>query len=229
MKWKAAVGTFGLLAITFGVGAQQGTSSKPSLPLQANPIPMPADRAVDSYALYSQLLPHSGLEGGAWTREYWLLSDTTDTMAPTNVSCTDPKEHLWDDPREAVEAPEDRQRDLQELFQDFVQHCHDRIQLKLSAFAPGLALHLADDAATKRYVKTRSFDKDVDPATLAEFKGAAGLHSFSEVYFNKAHTLAMVHAGLWCGNLCGNWQWQVLERKDNEWKPLSWVHRFTIS
>jgi hypothetical protein len=31
----------------------------------------------------------------------------------------------------------------------------------------------------------------------------AGLHRFTEVFFNANHTLALVEEGMWCGSLCG--------------------------
>jgi hypothetical protein len=62
-----------------------------------------------------------------------------------------------------------------------------------------------------------------------EFDGAPGVNSFSEVYFNAAHTLALVHAAQSCGTSCGNWYWTVLERKDGAWHTLPWVNVTTVS
>ncbi len=63
----------------------------------------------------------------------------------------------------------------------------------------------------------------------AEFADGAGLHRFTEVFFNANHTLALVEQGMWCGNLCGNWEWVVLERKGRQWQVLPWVHAFAMS
>jgi hypothetical protein len=67
------------------------------------------------------------------------------------------------------------------------------------------------------------------PPTPDEFKGAAGMHSFTAVYFNRAHTLAMTEIGMFCGGLCGNWRWVVLERKDGQWQTLPWVTMSMVS
>ena len=50
------------------------------------------------------------------------------------------------------------------------------------------------------------------------------MHSFTTVYFNRAHTLAMTEIGMYCGGLCGNWRWVVLERTNGQWHILPWVH-----
>jgi hypothetical protein len=55
------------------------------------------------------------------------------------------------------------------------------------------------------------------------------MHSFTAVYFNRAHTLAMTEIGMYCGGLCGNWRWVVLERANGEWHILPWVHMVTFS
>jgi hypothetical protein len=61
------------------------------------------------------------------------------------------------------------------------------------------------------------------PPTPNEFKGAAGLHSFSAVYFNHNHTLAATYFGMGCGSLCGNWTWVVMEKTPKGWQQLPWV------
>jgi hypothetical protein len=67
------------------------------------------------------------------------------------------------------------------------------------------------------------------PPTPDEFKEAAGMHSFTAVNFNDAHTLAMTEIGMYCGGLCGNWRWVVLERKDGHWQVLPWVRMSMMS
>jgi hypothetical protein len=63
----------------------------------------------------------------------------------------------------------------------------------------------------------------------AEFADGAGLHRFTEVFFNANHTLALVEEGMWCGTLCGNWTWVVLGRRKGRWEILPWVHTSAIS
>jgi hypothetical protein len=57
----------------------------------------------------------------------------------------------------------------------------------------------------------------------------AALHRFTEVFFNANHTLALVEEGMWCGSLCGNWTWVVLERRDGRWQMMPWVNATAVS
>ncbi|WP_124846740.1 hypothetical protein [Acidipila sp. EB88] len=94
---------------------------------------------------------------------------------------------------------------------------------------------LLDEKGQERYTKRVSgFVPARDnvmqaPPTPQEFDGAAGMHSFTAVYFNKAHTLAMTQIGLYCGGLCGNWTWVVLARKNGLWQTLPWVAMSGVS
>ena len=188
----------------------------------AQPTPMPADRAEDSYAIYSQLLEGGPIEWRQVKRTRWLIEGTT-TAIPLDAAChptskNDPEMN----PHVAVQAPEGRQAEWKEVLADYDQHCHEVIQLDQDRFKTGLPVHLlnADDK--------RSIAKDpLNPP--AAFANGAGLHSFSEVFFNANHTLALVEQGMWCGSLCGNWMWVVLERKGDRWEMLPWVRTFVIS
>jgi hypothetical protein len=194
----------------------------------AQPSPMPADRAKDSYAIYSQLLKSGPIEWRNVGRKQWLIEDTTKAM-PLDVSCGPVADHPGMnrhtggmEPDTAVQAPADRQSEWNDVLADYDRHCHDVIQLDRQNFQTDLPVHLlnADDK--------RNFMKNPRQPP-AEFAGGAGLHRFTEVYFNANHTLALVEQGMWCGGLCGNSTWVVLERKQEEWKMLPWVHTFMVS
>ena len=113
----------------------------------------------------------------------------------------------------AVVAPAERQAEWKEVLDDFTAHCHDRYLLDASYLRLGLPLHLLGKDAQSRYWQgVAGFMPPKNnimlaPPTPDEFKGAAGLHSFSAVYFNRKHTLAATYFGMGCGSLCGNWTW----------------------
>jgi len=92
-----------------------------------------------------------------------------------------------------------------------------------------LPVRLLDEATQKRFVShvagyiPPNNNIMQAPPTPDEFKGAAGLHSFTAVYFNQAHTLAITEIGMYCGGLCGNWRWVVLERREGQWRILPWT------
>jgi len=137
--------------------------------------------------------------------------------------------------QQAVKAPAAREAEWNEVLDDYAAHCHDRFRLSGANFRSDLPIRLLDDDMQKRYWQGVSgFMPPKNnimqaPPTPDDFKGAAGLHSFSAVYFNRNHTLAATYFGMGCGSLCGNWTWVVLEKTSTGWRRLPWVHTFTMS
>jgi hypothetical protein len=214
--------TFTLLLTCLGLAAllpaHPGTT-----PRFAQPMPMPDDRAQDSYAIYSQLLKSGPIEWRNISRKQWLIEATTNAI-PLDVACHPASEIISVEmnPHGAVEAPKDRQTEWNEVLTDYDQHCHDVIQLDLESFKTELPVRLLDADDKQRFMK--------DPVRPpAEFGDGAGLHRFTEVFFNANHRLALVEEGMWCGSLCGNWTWVVLERREGRWQMLPWVHTFAVS
>jgi hypothetical protein len=211
-----------VLLIFVGLAAQllgEGGATQ----LYAQPMPMPGDRAEDTYAIYSQLLKSGPIEWRDVKRAQWLIEDTTNAM-PLNVPCNPAPgtDVMPMNPHNAVKAPEDRQEEWNEVLADYDQHCHDVIRLDRDSFRTELPIHLLNTDDKQSFMK--------DPKNPpAEFANGAGLHRFTEIFFNSNHTLALVEQGMWCGGLCGNWRWVVLERKENRWVMLPWVRMFAFS
>ncbi len=186
---------------------------------------------TESYEIYSKLLPGREIEWGNVPRAFWLLENTTKAL-PLDSSC---KTAGMMNPHVAVRSPEPRQADFAEVLADYDAHCHDRYQLEATEFRLKVPVHLLDEDAQNRYRRQVAGYLPPKnnimqaPPTPDEFKGAAGLHSFTAVYFNRAHTLAMTEIGMYCGGLCGNWRWVVLERSDGSWKILPWATMSAIS
>ena len=196
-------------------------NAKPQLP----PIPMPQDRAADSYSIYSVLLPVGELADPGWTRDLWLLSDTTVALVPPDQPClAQEAEGIDMNPHVAVEPPADRRQDFAELLDDFDRRCHERIHLTSEAFNLVVPLRLLSQTEQEEFVRAR-FDPNAGmegDLLTARYKGAPGLSMFSQVYFNAHHTMAMVYASGWCGGLCAQSYWQVLGVEDGSWKRLGW-------
>jgi hypothetical protein len=210
-----------LLLPCLGIAAQLAQPDR--APRYAQAIPMPSDRAEDSYAIYAQLLESGPIEWRDAPRKQWLIEDATNAN-PLDVPCLPgPKDNSPGmNPHDVVRAPEDRQAEWNEVLADYDKHCHDVIQLESQTFRTEIPVRLLNAEDQQTYRK--------DPINPnAEFADGAGLHRFTEVFFNANHTLALVEQGMWCGNLCGNWKWVVLERKGRQWQVLPWVHAFAIS
>jgi hypothetical protein len=183
---------------------------------------MPEDRAEDSYAIYSQLLKSGPLEWRAASRQQWLIEEITNAT-PLSTACQAPEGGpLRMNPHLAVEAPADRQAEWAEVLADYDRHCHDVVRLNRQNFKTELPVHLLNTEDRYRYMR----NPNKPPAELAH---GAGMHQFTEVFFNANHTLALVEEGMWCGSLCGNWMWVVLQRKQDGWEMLPWVRAAAFS
>lgn len=196
---------------------------------------MPADRTEESYTIYSQLLPGNQIEWGNVPRTQWLIEDVTKAVALESPCSSGGMMAGMMNPHQSIRAPEARQAEFAEVLADFDAHCHDRYQLEASRFHLELPVRMMNEDARRRYVEgvvhymPPANDIMRAPATPNEFKGAAGMHSFATVYFNRSRTLAMTEIGMYCGGLCGMWRWVVLEKTNGQWKVLPWVHGYTIS
>jgi len=62
-----------------------------------------------------------------------------------------------------------------------------------------------------------------------EHPGSGGFITLSAVGFNKAKTLAVVHAESSCGGLCGSWRFHLLEKIDGKWRESNGVTCFGAS
>jgi hypothetical protein len=220
--------------------------SQQQLPVPLPPprvIPMPEDRASDSYTLYEELIPVGESGAPGWPHDLWLVADTTRSMVAADQPCwqapTDGKPRGFTgtmNPHEAVHPTEDRAQDFAEILEDFDRHCHDRVQLDAASWHLPVPVHILNEAEQKEFFSTRfrARPKDGQPSEndariAAKYKGAPGLFSFSEVFFNTHHTVALVYADLWCGGLCGNRFWSAFSLVNGEWKRLYWNSTVSMS
>lgn len=166
------------------------------------PVPMPAERARDSYRVYSALMPIGETAGEVWPHELWLLKDTTEAISndePCKVDLGLP--------------PDNRRQDFAEMLEDFEFHCHDRIALDKEVWTGPVPVRLLNAAEQQEFISILSERPRPD-----KYKGAPALFAFSEVYFNAKHTLALVYATQNCGMQCGEGFWTVLVLENGEWK-----------
>lgn len=196
--------------------------------------PMPADRATDSYRIYSSLMPLGETAGRDWPHERWLVQDTTITVVPEAEPCTlDPatfntnslKARMSMNPHVAVRPAEDRRQDFNEILLDFDRHCHDHVSLDPNAWRLSVPVVLLGSEEETKYREMTFAGEPVDD----KYKGAPGIYGFSLVYFNANHTVALVYATHYCGSLCGEGFWVALALENGEWKRLHWNATARIS
>ncbi len=159
-------------------------------------IPMPADRAEDSYAIYSLLMPGPTLaslpaEQGA----PWAIADVTVSDADRNPSVA---------PQGQLKPPPENPKGFGEAVGDYESNKNVRVKLEKKPFNLTHAFALLDPANAKN-------------------SGYPGVTFFSEVFFDKKHDAALVYQSEWCANLCSSGSWVYLEKHGGQWVKRSGI------
>ena len=199
---------FAIAAITvFGTSAPLST-----VLADAGAIPMPADRAADSYAIYSLLMPGAPFDSmSAGQIQKWAIADTTISISDMNPVIP---------PEGQLQAPKEHPKRFHEAVRDYDARKNHRIQLT-NQFNLSQPYDLMDagQVAELRRAKTA-----VDPGNLQDkYSGYPGITFFSQVYFNSEHTAALVYMNNWCANLCQQGQWIYLEKHSGNWVKRSGI------
>ncbi len=212
-----------LLSTSLPVRAQQSTTDNLSSPI-------PLERRMESFAIYAKLLPNGETALPQWPHAMWLVQDATVTVVPDGQPCAPaPGPDVSPmNPHEYVHPTPDHGEDFKEILEDFDRHCHDRLMLQPDIWHLSVPVLLLTPEEQREAQETQ-FGTRGDGDLGAKYKGASAIFGFSEVYFNKRHTVAMVFLVDWCGNLCGHESWLALALEDGRWKPLPWQMPFGIS
>jgi hypothetical protein len=200
---------FGAIAVVFGASAPLG-----DVLADSGAIPMPDDRAADSYEIYSLLMPGAPFDSmGSVQSQSWAIADTTVSISDMNPAIP---------PEGQLQAPDDHPRRFQEALHDFEARKYQRLQLtdhfRLSQPHKLLNSSQVDEL---RRAKTA-----VDAGSDLQSKYAAypGVTFFSQVYFNAGHGAALVYMNNWCANLCQQGQWIYLEKQNGSWVRRSGIY-----
>lgn len=185
-----------LLIVPLGV-SQQHRAAEGS----ADPAPIPVQRAANSYAIYSLLLPGGPLDKTTPTHARdWVLADTTINITDMNPAIP---------PDGQLTPPPDNPRAFEEAVGDFEARKYERFQLTAEGFGHESHPRLIDQQRVDSIRQT----------------GHGGIVFFSAVYFNHAETAALVYVNQWCANLCSAGQWVYLEKHGGHWVRRSGITR----
>ncbi|HEY0757757.1 MAG TPA: hypothetical protein VGD59_00725 [Acidisarcina sp.] len=229
----AASISLGVMLFCCALSPGQQDDPKAVAPLA--PIAMPADRAAESYAIYSSLLPIGEIANAGWEHELWLVEEATTTLASPDRPCSklpgagDSSWAAQFDPRTAAQPDAAHQHDYAEILDDYFLNCHERIMLDPEAWKTTAPVRLLDRQQQEEFRGSRATFHGKDEAVVAKYKRASALFAFSRVYFNAHHTVAMVFVSQWCGSLCGEDYWQAVELVDGRWKRLDWATTHGVS
>lgn len=177
-------------------------------------IPMPPDRAADSYAIYSMLMP-----GEPFTqmppeqRTRWAIADVTVNINDMNPAIS---------PQGQLKPPPDNPRGFEEAVGDFETNKYVRVELEKSEFQ---ITHPFDLLSAEQIDHLRAAKSAAAAAseTQTQWNGVPGITYFSEVYFDTKHRAALVYMDNWCANLCAAGSWVYLEKHGGQWVRRSGI------
>ena len=195
---------------------------------QTEPTAMPADRVKDSFLIYSALIPLGETAGPGWPHDFWLVEDSTVEPVPHGNPCEpmqDGATHHKDsstNPYFAIRFPDLYLLDGREILADFDAHCHERWKLDIGTWTTKGPVRLLSRKEQAEFSSTR-FGPPPPKEISEKYKGAGSLYSFSGVYFNHTHTVAIVYATHWCGGLCGEGFWVAFTNDGMRWIKQNWT------
>ena len=200
---------FAAMAVVFGTVPPVG-----SVLADSGAIPMPEDRAADSYAIYSLLMPGAPFDStGSLQNQRWAIADTTVSISDMNPAIP---------PEGQLKPPDDHAKRFLEASRDFEARKYQRIQLtdhfRLSNPYKLLNGSQVDEL---RQAKTAV---NADSALQSKYADFPGVTFFSQVYFSSSHNAALVYMNNWCANLCQQGQWIYLEKHNGSWVRRSGIY-----
>lgn len=207
-----------LLALWMLVMAQQHAGQHAQSSSHATPtgavVPMPEDRADDSYAIYALLMPGQPFANlPPEQNRRWAIAEITVNESDRNPAIP---------PQGQLKPPPENPRGFTDAVGDYESNKNVRVQLEkhelridhdFALLSPGDVDALRD---ARGGAQTTS-------QTQAQWAGYPGVTYFSEVYFDKDHTSALVYMDDWCAHLCAAGTWVYLEKRGGLWVRCSGI------
>jgi hypothetical protein len=211
------VGAGLLLALWMLTAAQQHSSPQhppQPAPPPGTPIPMPADRAGDSYAIYALLMPGQPFATlPPEQQQRWAIVSVTVNESDRNPAIP---------PQGQLKPPPENPRGFNEAVEDYETNKNARVRLDRDALHIDHDFSLLSPREANDLRGARSGSQATSQAQ-SQWAGYPGLTYFSEVYFDSNHTSALVYMVDWCANLCAAGTWVYLEKHGGRWVRRSGI------
>jgi hypothetical protein len=202
------------LALALGTLTMAQDGPYAAAPGAGGPIPMPADRADDSYAIYALLTPGQPFASLAPEQQQrWAIAAVTVNESDRNPAIP---------PQGQLKPPPENPHGFDEAVGDYETNKNVRVQLEKGG------LHLAHDfsllsPAEVDALRGERSGAQVTSQAQSQWSGYPGVTYFSEVYFDKEHRSALVYMDDWCANLCAAGTWVYLEKHSGHWVRRSGI------
>ena len=168
---------------------------------QEDTTPSGGERENDVYRIYSLLMTSPRTSHGADNNPRYLVAETARSEAAQQPCVRPPKEA-----RKATSRTLRRQLSIRKPYE------------------------LLTAEQVKAFQNEREWPRPNPKGPDARFEGVTDLFILSDVYFSKNGRLAMTAVSSWCGGLCGQHEWKVLEKlPTGVWQAQPWITCFTIA
>jgi hypothetical protein len=180
---------------------------------QLDTRPPDSDREKGVYAIYSLMLTNPSTSHGRYTSDRYLIARTTGPGYPQEP---------------CVRPPKGREPDFREVLTDYESRKAIPRELTHTISIDKPYVLLSTDEVGQ-FQQERSTGPVPDPDD-SRFRGISDLFTLSNVYFNKAGTLALTGMFTFCGSLCGSYRWMIFEKVgDGNWEERRWTTCFTMA
>jgi hypothetical protein len=170
------------------------------------------DRETDVYKIYSLLMTNPRTSHGSDNNPRYLIGDTT--RPGFGQPC--------------VQPPRDRQNEFQEVLADFENRKRTPRRLTRQ-----FSIRKPYELLTAEEVKAFQVEREPRPdreTSGGRFTGVTDVFILGDVYFSNNAKLALTAVSTWCGGLCGQHAWKVLEKlPTGAWQEQPWITCFTIA
>jgi hypothetical protein len=212
-------GCFPLLAVFLAAASgQQSPNRAPSPSAEysvSGATPMPEDRAEDSYAIYSMLMPGEPFASmPPDENQRWAIGAVTVNVNDRNPAIP---------PQGQLKPPPENPHGFNDAVRDYETNKNVRVRLERKALRIDHAFDLLSPDQVSDLRNAKAAGSSVTSATEDAWQGVPGITLFSEVYFNAKHTAALVYMNDWCAHLCAAGTWVYLEKQGGHWVRRSGI------
>jgi hypothetical protein len=193
--------------------SQRTQHSAPSAP-PGTPMPIPADRADDSYAIYALLMPGQPFSTlPPEQNQRWAIAAVTVNEDDRNPAVP---------PQGQLKPPPENPRGFNEAVGDYQTNKYVRVRLQRTPLHidHDFALLSPTDVDALRGARSGA---QVTSSAQSQWAGYPGVTYFSEVYFSRDHGSALVYMNDWCAHLCAAGTWIYLEKRGGQWVRRSGI------
>lgn len=155
----------------------------------------------------------------------WFLTNSTDG---DKLHLVAPETSPISYPERCLDIPPEHVADFREIRADFESR-KNTTRLIPNPLLTSKRYVILDPKVAREVILT-SPSLSQSPIIGERFPGSEYLLIFSDIYFNRKRTVALVEVDRWCGGLCGTSRWFAFEKgTDGLWQRRPWARCLAVA